>query len=52
MQILKEVERKKMVSPSGRRRAVKSVVEKRVWGAATKACRAIGLARSSYYRLA
>lgn len=38
-----------MVSPSSRRRAVKSVVEEGL-GSATKACRAVGLARSSYYR--
>jgi transposase InsO family protein len=38
-----------MVSPSSRRRAVKSVVEEGQ-GSARRACRAIGLARSSYYR--
>jgi putative transposase len=38
-----------MVSPSSRRRAVKSVVEEGM-GSALQACRAIGLARSSYYR--
>jgi transposase InsO family protein len=38
-----------MVSPSSRRRAVKSVVEEGL-GSATRACRAICLARSSYYR--
>jgi putative transposase len=38
-----------MVSPSSRRRAVKHIVEKGL-GSATQACRALGLARSSYYR--
>jgi transposase InsO family protein len=38
-----------MVSPSSRRRAVKSVVEEGL-GSAVRACRAIDLARSSYYR--
>jgi putative transposase len=38
-----------MVSPSSRRRAVKSVVEEGL-GSAVQACRAITLARSSYYR--
>ena len=38
-----------MVSPSSRRRAVKSVVEEGL-GSAIQACRAIALARSSYYR--
>ena len=38
-----------MVSPSSRRRAVKSCVEEGLGGAA-QACRALGLARSSYYR--
>ena len=38
-----------MVSPSSRRRAVKAVVEEGL-GSAHQACRAIGLARSSYYR--
>jgi len=38
-----------MVSPSNRRRAVKIVVEEGL-SSATQACRAIGLARSSYYR--
>lgn len=38
-----------MVSPSSRRRAVKLVVEEGLGGAAG-ACRAIGLARSSFYR--
>ena len=38
-----------MVSPSSRRRAVKSCVEEGLGGAA-RACRALGLARSSYYR--
>ena len=38
-----------MVSPSSRRRAVKLVVEEGM-GSAVQACRAIGLARSSYYR--
>jgi len=39
-----------MVSPSSRRRAVKRVVEKGLVRAA-QACRALGLARSSYYEL-
>ena len=38
-----------MVSPSSRRRAVKSAVEEGL-GSALQACRAIGLARSSFYR--
>jgi putative transposase len=38
-----------MVSPSSRRRAVKSVVEEGL-GSAVQACRALGLARSSFYR--
>ncbi len=38
-----------MVSPSSRRRAVKTCVEEGL-GSALRACRAIGLARSSYYR--
>jgi transposase InsO family protein len=38
-----------MVSPSSRRRAVKIVVEEGV-SSATQACRALNLARSSYYR--
>jgi len=38
-----------MVSPSSRRRAVKLVVEEGM-GSAVQACRAIDLARSSYYR--
>jgi putative transposase len=38
-----------MVSPSSRRRAVKSCVEEGLSSAA-QACRAIALARSSYYR--
>jgi putative transposase len=37
-----------MVSPSSRRRAVKLMVEEGL-GGATQACRALGLARSSYY---
>jgi putative transposase len=37
-----------MVSPSSRRRAVKLVVEEGL-GRAAQACRALGLARSSYY---
>jgi putative transposase len=37
-----------MVSPSSRRGAVKYVVEQGL-GSATQACRAVGLARSSYY---
>jgi putative transposase len=39
-----------MVSPSSRRRAVKIVVEEGL-GRAAQACRAMGLARSSYYVL-
>jgi putative transposase len=39
-----------MVSPSSRRRAVKLVVEQGL-GRAAQACRAMGLARSSYYGL-
>lgn len=38
-----------MVSPSSRRRAVKLVVEAGL-GTTAQACRALGLARSSYYR--
>jgi len=38
-----------MVSPSSRRRAVKLIVEEGT-GCAAQACRAMGLARSSYYR--
>jgi putative transposase len=38
-----------MVSPSSRRRAVKSVVEEGL-GSAVQACRAMELGRSSYYR--
>lgn len=38
-----------MVSPSSRRRAVKSCVEEGL-GSAVQACRAMNLARSSYYR--
>jgi putative transposase len=38
-----------MVSPSTKRRAVKAVVEEGV-GRTAEACRALGLARSSYYR--
>ena len=38
-----------MVSPSSRRRAVKSVVEEGL-GSAAQACRALELARSSFYR--
>ncbi len=38
-----------MVSPSAKRRAVKAVVETGV-GTTAEACRALGLARSSYYR--
>ena len=38
-----------MVSPSSRRRAVKLCVEEGL-GRAAQACRAMGLARSSYYR--
>jgi putative transposase len=40
--------RKKMVSPSSRRRAAKYLVEEGLSNAA-QACRALGLARSSYY---
>lgn len=38
-----------MVSPASRRRAVKSVVEEGL-GSALQACRALNLARSSFYR--
>jgi putative transposase len=38
-----------MVSPSARRRAIQAVLETGV-GTAAQACRALGLARSSYYR--
>ncbi len=38
-----------MVSPSSRRRAVKIAVEEGL-GSAVQACRAMGLARSSFYR--
>src|SRR5947209_4823287 len=38
-----------MVSPSSRRRAVKMCVEEGL-GRASQACRAMGLARSTYYR--
>lgn len=38
-----------MVSPSSRRRAVKFSVEEGI-GSTSEACRALGLARSSYYR--
>src|ERR1700691_305665 len=37
-----------MVSPSTKRRAIKAVIETGV-GTAAQACRALGLARSSYY---
>ena len=37
-----------MVSPSSKRRAIKGVIEAGV-GTAAQACRALGLARSSYY---
>jgi transposase InsO family protein len=39
-----------MVSPSSRRRAVKLIVEEGL-GCAAQACRALGLPRSSYYRV-
>jgi len=42
-------ELKKVVSPSAKRRAVKQVVETGL-GTTAEACRALGLARSSYYR--
>jgi transposase InsO family protein len=38
-----------VVSPSAKRRAVKAVIETGV-GTTAEACRALGLARSSYYR--
>jgi len=41
-------ELKKVVSPSAKRRAVKMSVEES-WGKSATACRAMGLARSSYY---
>lgn len=40
---------KKVVSPSQKRRAIRSVVEQKV-GTIAQACRALGLARSSFYR--
>jgi putative transposase len=46
---LERGKRKKMVSPSSRRRAIKVVVEEGLSSAA-RACRAIDLARSSFYR--
>ena len=42
-------QRKKVVSPSARRRAVKMSVEEGL-GKVAAACRALGLSRSSYYR--
>lgn len=39
-----------MVSPSAKRRAVRSSQEEG-WGKGAQACRALGLARSSYYRV-
>jgi putative transposase len=42
-------QRKKVVSPSARRRAVKMSVLEGL-GKVAAACRALGLARSSYYR--
>ena len=42
-------ERKKVVSPPARRRAVKMSVEECI-GNVAAACRALGLSRSSYYR--
>ena len=42
-------ELKKVVNPSGKRRAVKTSVEEGIGNAAV-ACRALELARSSYYR--
>ena len=47
--ILKEVNAKKLASPSARRRAVKMSVQEGI-GKVAAACRALGLARSSYYR--
>ena len=47
--ILKEVNAKKVVSPSARRRAVKMSVQENL-GKVAAACRALGLSRSSYYR--
>ena len=46
---LERSERKKMVSPSAKRRAVKMSIEEGI-GKGAAACRALGLARSSYYR--
>src|SRR5215510_2793011 len=42
-------QRKKVVSPSGRRRAVKMSVQEG-FGKVAAACRALGVSRSSYYR--
>jgi transposase-like protein len=42
-------QRKKVVSPSARRRAVKMSVQEGI-GKVAAACRALGLSRSSYYR--
>jgi hypothetical protein len=47
--ILKEVNAKKAVSPSARRRAVKMSVQEGI-GKVAATCRALGLSRSSYYR--
>ena len=45
IQILKEVNAKKVVSPSQKRRAVQAIVEEHV-GTTSEACRALGLVRS------
>ena len=48
IQILKEVNSKKVVSPSHKRRAIQLIVEQDM-GTTAQACRALGLARSSFY---
>src|SRR5215212_7361383 len=48
IQILKEGECKKVVSPSQKRRAIQLMVEENL-GTTAQACRALGLARSSFY---
>jgi transposase InsO family protein len=45
-----EIHRKEMVSPSSRRRAVNQSVEEGL-GSTVRACRALGMALSSYYRV-
>ena len=46
---LERGELKKVVGPSSKRRAIQAVIEQGV-GTTAEACRAVGLARSSYYR--